>query len=215
MYLSKLIIDNRISKSRWLLIRPYLLHKAIFHAFPDVTEGGAGRVLYRLDNDDPSGDVCLLVQSEKEPQWGFAEMLTECLDSPPEYKPFAPVAKKGQRFYFRLKANPTVKREGKRLGIITEENQLIWLKRKAETSGFSIMSCAITPEGLLKDSKREAQGNKLDLSLLSVRFEGMLRVEDDATFFKAIQNGIGSAKGLGFGLLSIAPASGQNNAYTS
>ena len=206
MYLSNLIFDYRIPKARWLLIRPYLLHKAIFRAFPDITDGGPGRVLYRLDEDDVSGNTYLLIQSEKEPRWKNAGMLTECLVCPPEYKPFTPAFREGQVLYFRLRANPTVKRNGKRLGILEEEVQLAWLKRKAATSGFSILSCSIIPEGIIKDSKHEAEGEKLDMSLFSVRFEGMLRVEDTEVFLKAIQNGIGSGKGLGFGLLSIAVA---------
>ena len=35
-------------------------------------------------------------------------------------------------------------------------------------------------------------------------FEGVLRVADPAALASAVENGLGSAKGYGFGLLSLA-----------
>jgi CRISPR-associated protein Cas6/Cse3/CasE subtype I-E len=42
----------------------------------------------------------------------------------------------------------------------------------------------------------------------AARFDGTLQVTDTDTFLKAVENGIGPAKGFGFGLLSLAPARG-------
>jgi len=44
-----------------------------------------------------------------------------------------------------------------------------------------------------------------DLQLLSVQFDGLLRILDQDMTRKTVENGIGSAKGFGFGLLSLAP----------
>jgi CRISPR system Cascade subunit CasE len=44
------------------------------------------------------------------------------------------------------------------------------------------------------------------LCLLAVRFDGLLQVADPARLQAALRQGIGSGKGLGFGLLSLAPA---------
>jgi CRISPR system Cascade subunit CasE len=41
---------------------------------------------------------------------------------------------------------------------------------------------------------------------MSVQFDGILRVSDPDKLHAAIENGIGSGKGFGFGLLSLAPA---------
>ncbi len=38
----------------------------------------------------------------------------------------------------------------------------------------------------------------------AVRFEGVLKIINKELFTKTIENGIGSAKGFGFGLLSLA-----------
>lgn len=205
MYLSKLILDPRSRHTRRLLASPYELHKAIARAFPDATDGGTGRVLFRLDEDRHTGRLCLLVQSEKEPEWSKAELLSACAAEPPQNKVFHPVLREGQLLYFRLRANPTVKRNGKRLGLLKEEQQLDWLRRKAEQNGFSVMSCTVIPEGLCRDSKGNRMTSETPLTLLSVRFEGVLRVEQPEAFLRALQNGIGPAKGIGFGLLSAAP----------
>lgn len=206
MYLSKLTLNLSSLETRRLLLSPYLLHKAIFRAFPDANGGGPGRILYRLDEikKDNGSHTYLLVQSEKEPQWEKAELLVSCLyyyESKPLNLEFIP----GQVFYFRLRANPTVKRNGKRLGLLNEEVQLDWLKRKAQDAGFTILSCSVIPEGMVKDDKRKDADTIFKMTILSVRFEGKLKVTAPQLFGKALELGVGSAKGLGFGLLSVAP----------
>lgn len=208
MYLSKLMLNPRLREGRKFMTSPYGLHKAIARAFPDATDGGPGRVLYRLDEASRAGIFSLLVQSEKEPCWDRAALLISCLNQPPEYKAFSPVFPHGQALYFRLRANPTVKRNGKRLGLLREEEQSAWLERKGDSGGFSVISCTVIPEGMVMDNKRELGSAEIKLSLLSVRFEGVLRVEQSDSFLAAIENGVGSGKGFGFGLLSVASIRG-------
>jgi CRISPR system Cascade subunit CasE len=207
MYLSKLILNPTLLKTRQVLISPYTLHQAVFRALPDASDGGPGRVLYRLDEDKSSGNAYLLVQSEKQPRWDRAEVLADCFGEPPKSKIFTPQVRRGQLLYFRLRANPTMKRNrGKRLGLLREEAQLSWLKGKAAASGFSIISCTVIPEGILTAKKQDSEGCKREMSFFSVRFEGLLRVEEPEAFLKSLRTGIGSGKGMGFGLLSVAPA---------
>jgi CRISPR-associated protein Cas6/Cse3/CasE subtype I-E len=42
---------------------------------------------------------------------------------------------------------------------------------------------------------------------VGVRFDGLLTVVDPVRFVQTLETGVGSAKGFGFGLLSIAPPS--------
>lgn len=210
MYLSRLMFDNHSVRARRLIASPYQLHKAIMHAFLDAVDGGPGRVLFRVDHSGDSGDVYLLVQSEKKPDWHKAEQLLNSLSEPPQSKPLDLRLSKGQVLYFRLLANPTVKRQrgdnqpSKRLGLLREEDQLTWLKRKGEEGGFSLLSCVTTAKEMLKDIK-EDNAARHKLSLLSVCFEGVLMVGNPEAFLEIVRGGIGSAKGLGFGLLSLAP----------
>ena len=150
----------------------------------------------------------MLVQSEKAPEWVRAELLGACLAKPAACKAFQPEFCQGQLLYFRLRANPTVKRDGKRLGLLQQGDQVAWLRRKAEQGGFSVVSCTVVPEGLCKDAKGDGNGGNVPLAFLSVRFEGVLRVEQPSALLPTIRDGVGCGKGLGFGLLSVAPLRG-------
>jgi len=206
MYLSRLKLNPAVRKTRELLISPYQLHQAIYHAFP---EDGAGRVLYRIDENQRIGTISLLVQSEKEPDWKRAEYLNLCLIDKAEFHHFTPDLKSGRALFFRLRANPSVKKQeegkknGYRVGLIKEKDQLAWLNRKAESGGFSIVSCRIIPEGIARDDRSGAVNDRL--RHFAVFFEGVLKVTDELIFTETVENGIGSAKGFGFGLLSLAP----------
>jgi len=195
-----------------MLINPYTLHQAVYRAFPEKSDGGPGRVLYRIDQNRRTSAVSLLVQSEKAPDWDKADYLRECLLEKAECKPFSPTIAAGQHLYFRLRANPSVKKQaegkknGYRVGILREEDQLKWLHKKAEESGFAVVTCQSMPEGIISDERRQANGGKL--RHYAVCFEGMLKVENQDIFVVTLNNGIGSAKGFGFGLLSIAPVRG-------
>lgn len=211
MYLSRLKLDPSRRKTRELMISPYQLHQSIYRAFPDKSEGGPGRILYRVDRDRRTGSLSLLVQSEKEPEWGRSDYLWECLAREHETKPFEPYLFRGQVLHFRLKANPSVKKqqEGKkngfRTGLLREEDQLDWLKRKAERSGFKVGRCRTVPEGMIDSRKQRSEKNMRHFGVL---FEGTLQVTEPGKFQETLRDGIGSAKGFGFGLLSIAPAGG-------
>lgn len=211
MHLSQLKLNTYRRATRELRLNPYLVHQAVLRAFPDSCDGGPGRVLYRMDTDR-NGNAKLLIQSQKMPDWAKAGLLAECLEERPappiDYPPFL---KPGQSLYFRLRANPTVKKQapgrdnGYRVGLWHEEDQMAWLKRKAEAGGFAVLRCRVLPEGtILLDKSSEA--NKV--RHFAVIFEGILRVTQMDLFLQAIENGIGSAKGFGFGLLSIAPVKG-------
>lgn len=222
MYISRLKLNPSTRKTREILINPYMLHQAVYRAFPDKPDGGPGRVLYRVDENKLDGAISLIVQSEKVPDWTKAEYLGECLLEKARCKPFAPPIMGGQRLYFRLRANPSVKKQaegkknGYRLGLLREEDQLRWLHKKAEESGFSLVACRAMPEGIVRDEigkKAEASsisGVSDDLQIpvrlrhYAVRFEGVLKVINPDLFAATLRNGIGSAKGFGFGLLSIA-----------
>lgn len=140
----------------------------------------------------------------------------------------------GQLLSFHLKANPTkrVARDGdplkgKRVDLLRESDQVDWLIRKGigdgtETGGFEIPHeldnvnaekgspvkfIRIRNEGKISSRKRK-DGNEAvayDVTLLSVTYEGILRVTDKNRFIKSLIRGIGPGKAYGFGLLSVAP----------
>lgn len=125
----------------------------------------------------------------------------------------------GQTLSFRLRANPTKrlgkaagKDEGKRVGIYKEEEQRQWLREKLEgnghrqsTGGFHLLGAQISREGKIENPKAINRADQShDLKLFAVQFDGVIRVVDKDKATRSIEQGIGSAKGFGFGLLSIA-----------
>jgi CRISPR system Cascade subunit CasE len=127
----------------------------------------------------------------------------------------------GQTLAFRLRANPT-KRLGKaagddkskRVGIYKEEDQLKWLREKLEgnehrrqlAGGFRLLRAQISREEKIDNPKAINRADQAhDLKVFAAQFDGVLQVVDPGKAIQTIERGIGSAKGLGFGLLSLAP----------
>lgn len=200
MYLSRLILNLKSAQVRRELANVYEIHRTIMGAFPDGEEG-PGRVLFRIE-ESQEAKVTILVQSSKCPDWGKARLAPGYLDRPVDWKVFEPIISNGQKLRFRLLANPTVKRDGRRIGIFREEELKSWLSRKAEAAGFSIEQVMILPRGIV-DGVKTAYEDGLEFS--SVIFEGILEVKEERLFLESLESGIGSAKGFGFGLMSIAP----------
>lgn len=205
MYLTKLILNPLSSEVVRDLANPYEFHRTLLRAFPDQDEGGPGRVLYRVERteaiDDQGEAPVVLVQSDHAPDWTRARVRPDYFRDrlPPKVIPTEFTV--GARFRFRLRANPTVKREGKRHALYREEEQLQWLHRKAESAGFRVTAVTVAAEGNSVGSKRKGHH---EITLAAARFDGELEVVDPALLKAALQVGIGSAKGFGFGMLSLA-----------
>ena len=210
MHLSLLRLNPKSRRAMTEASRPYELHRSLLTAFPDMAAGGSGHVLFRLDTDRETGGMSVLVQSENEPDWGKLNGVTGFVTGY-EWKQFDPVFVREQVLRFRLRANPTkrVKETGKRQGILGEEAQTDWLRKKGSQNRFEVIEVMVTKEGFAEDKLTDKNEEKHNLTMLSVRFDGLLRVIDPEAFRRTIEQGIGSAKGLGFGLLSLAPGSGD------
>lgn len=221
MFLSKLTLDVRHDSARRDLAHMYELHKTILSkGFDGIVKDAIGRVLFRVDYVQHDAPI-VLVQTSRLPDWSRLE--PGYLRWEPETKPFDPWFEIGQQLQFRLRANPT-KREphvqkSRRLAHISEEGQIEWLIRKGQLSGFKLLgdwiesndpvtakprrfpnfSVAVRADG------RSETGKCAKGWLLAVHFEGVIEITDRKQFHQAIERGIGSGKGYGFGLLSVAP----------
>jgi len=216
MYLSRLILNPRNRRVQREVADPYQMHRSIMRAFPDDLDDQTERVLFRLEPHPHAGTPSLLVQSLTHPDWAWlaepgARGYLLPVDAPnPAIKSFDLSLVPGQALAFRLRANPTVKRrfkdgQHKRVGIYREEEQIKWLERKAGWGGFHLIS--------VNTHRQETVGGRIrrdgathKLRLLSIQFDGLLQVTDPERLRQAVRQGIGSGKGLGFGLLSLAPA---------
>lgn len=203
MYLSKLVLNLRHPWVRRDLGNPYEMHSTLAWLFEDPK---AARPLWRLESLRPP---VILLQSVLPPDFdrlrnrdGYEGYFRE----PPQSKPygrFLDRLTRGQVLRFRLEANPTVTRAGKRHGLRRVEDQIGWLHRQAQRCGFEILGATVSRVERRSFPKR---GREVVIVLLAVRFDGYLRVRDPELFREAVVNGIGHGKALGLGLLSIAPA---------
>jgi len=207
MHLSRLTLNPRTRRVQRELADPYQLHRTLMRCFPDGLESPEHeRVLFRVDTDRRTDVPVVLMQSHLAPEWGWlAEPGARgYLMSAPESKEFTLALAPGQPLAFRLRANPTVRRGGKRQPLYREEDQLTWLTRKGEQGGFRVLHSSAVQEGDQTAWVHRDEGI-LKATLFAVRFDGLLHVTDPERLWRAVCTGIGSGKGLGFGLLSLAP----------
>jgi CRISPR system Cascade subunit CasE len=202
MFLSRLKMNIRNKRVRHELEDVYELHRTLLGAFSEKPNGASSKVLFRVEDDPTTKNPQVLVQSEMEPDWGPMLLETHYLLDKPDVKRYDPMIRNGQILRFRLLANPTKKHDNKRLGILNEDEQVIWLDRKAKENGFCLAQVTTIPRGFSKGTR---QGVKM--TFYALQYEGVIKVTDADKFIVGLKNGIGSAKGFGFGLLSIAPYS--------
>lgn len=219
MYLSLLALNPRSRQVRREIADCYQMHRTVWSGFP-AAKAEEERVLYRLETDARSGDIRLLVQSLGRPDWsslagaspGAAAYLVEGCPENPVIKQFDLALAAGRQLRFRLVANPTVRRSqraekapGKRVSLLGEEEQLRWLDRKGEAAGFRLLEARVSPSQRITGWKQGDDGWK-QLTIDRVCFEGRLEVGDPDRLRRTVAEGVGSAKGFGCGLLSLAPA---------
>lgn len=223
MYLSRLVLNPRSRQTQSELANPYEMHRTIMSAFPEELPPGE-RVLFRLEEAPRAAQLVLLVQSQTAPDWSKLsspgnpyllrdENLLQGAPNPAvKQVELRQMLKEGQRLTFRLRANPTAKRtfekDGvktkKRIGIYREEDQVRWLERKLTEAGCRLLAARTSGAEMQQgELRRDAERHRL--KYLGVVFDGELLVEDPERLAQAVNNGIGSGKGLGFGLLSLAP----------
>lgn len=207
MYLSQIMFNGLDRKAHRVLASDYHMHAALMKAFPQwrSEDRNESRILFRIEPPkENSAWIQVLVQSPVKPDW--EELLARYGKAArPKTCDYYLTSSSGDRFRFRLRANPTVTRQAKRFALIGEVDQLAWLQRQASKKGFLIHRCTVIDEGV-SHSFKEAEKGKHKMSLRTVRYDGILEVVDSTEFTKTLRSGIGPAKGLGCGMLSLAPA---------
>jgi len=196
MYLARLKLNQTRLAIGWVA-NPYRVHQRLRLAYPNDR-----RLLFRIEPMSNSSHQQILIQSHTAPDWSTAFDDFRVLAAPPDYKTFAPQLVNGQRYRFRLLANPTVKRAGKRYSLFKIDEQQAWLSRKLMAIGAEVLSTQAMARGLQRSRKNPAKDERLQTHF-AVLYEGVLIAADAESLQVGLENGIGSAKGYGFGLLSL------------
>lgn len=222
MLLHRIHLNRRCREARRDLADPYQLHATLCRAFCTPEQKcPAGEFLWRLEPEtDGVESPRILVQSRSTADWsridiaGWLAQADPAIDLPERLA--LDSLNVGKRFRFRIRANPCVTRNGKRLGLLKVEEQEIWFKRKSEQHGFSLprltsfdfadtslgrTDVRISHEQMLRGNQHSGNG----IRVYSVLYEGQLLVTEPESFKKALLIGIGHGKAMGLGLLSVAP----------
>ena len=222
MYLSRIHLNPLCKEVRRDLADPYQLHSTLCRAFCGPEEKcPPGEILWRMEPERESAALpCLLVQSRSLPDWskigvhGWLSKADPAIDLAARLNLDA--LGTGQRFRFRLRANPCVTRQGKRLGLLRTQEQEGWIVRKGELHGFTLppgavfdfsepasgrVDVRITQEQMIRG--KQHSGNPI--RIYSVLYEGILTVSEPEKIKDALCSGIGHGKAMGLGLLSVIP----------
>lgn len=211
VFLTKFEVNTARRGAKMLLASPQAMHAAALSAFPT---GQAGRVLWRVDQWRVSTYLYLLTESEPDlthlvEQAGWP---TTHAWQTRDYTPVLDGLTAGQRYGFRLTANPTRStrvHEGKRsqrVAHVTAAQQLDWLIGKSDALGVDIGTSEEPTVGVVARGVETFRREGARVTLSRATFEGVLEVTDPAQLRAAITAGIGPAKAYGCGLLTLAPA---------
>lgn len=198
MYLTELVLELHQRAN------PYDLHRKLWQLY-DLPPGNERPFQFRVEQIK-GNTARILMQSVIQP--------LECMHGIRilRSKKFLPAFQPGQYLRFRLKANPikTIKDEGGRknskgetkscrVPLIDDEQQIEWLSRKLALAASLIEVVVRSREDIY--FRKGGHAGKV----VTVTFEGKLRIDDHDVFNEILASGIGPAKGFGCGMLSLAP----------
>lgn len=195
---------------------PYDMHRTLARAFANGPDDPVQPFLWRLETSRDVEPPTLLVQSQGEPRW---EHLPEGYVQAQAQRSWTPEAVfgKGKGVTFRVRANPTVNRvpqatsadepasgssrgRRKRLGLWREEEQLEWWQRQAERLGLGTVAATVSHAERL----RCRRGGSI-MTVATAQFDGQAVIADPEALAAGVRSGIGHARMLGLGLVSVAP----------
>lgn len=193
IFISRLLL-SRMEMIQERIIDEYGIHQLVYGLFPS----GANRdFLYYVDYGDHLGGVSIVIQSHSVPE--------HCRIGRIQTKEIPDAFFQCESYYFQMRINPVVKKDGHLLRIENRSSEAIeWLCRRADTMGvvFSIDSMDKKAGGVLR-MRRKADARSISISYVDI--VGCLRVIDRDRFLTVVNNGFGAHKGFGFGLLQLWP----------
>lgn len=210
MFLSRLVLDRRNPSVIQSLRDCHDMHRTIMKAFPESGSANAREkygVLYRLIEQEKN--IVLYVLSDIEPEWesirsnGFEAK--GCKDISGLLNVLIPK----RRFAFDILVQPYRKQsreEGnsRRIMLRTPEERQAWLEKKATENGFRLEWFREEGHNLITGKHSEENGGAMFIG--TVRYRGVLSVEDKEKFTKAFKRGIGPGKAYGLGMLMLSRA---------
>lgn len=227
MYLTRFRINTARTGARRMLSSPQMLHAAVMLSFaesPSPEDDGA-RVLWRIDRDSRA-ETHLCIVSPARPDLTH---LVEQAGWPTtggwrtyDYAPFLARLGAGDRWAFRLTANPvhtarrTDQEPTKLTAHVGPKNQTNWLLGRQEAAGFRVVEKPVEQQIIAEQDVHELvvhdrrqlaftkRGGPKPVSLVTVVYDGKMEVTDPDALRRTLTRGLGRAKAYGCGLLTLA-----------
>lgn len=230
MYLSRVFLNPGRRATRDWVSSPQHMHAAVLAGFPE--KNAANRPLWRIDKG-PHRFELLMVSRERPDLMHLVENGGWSTSEPDvaDYRPFLTRIEEGRRYLFRLRANPVRSTKdrvaaggrGRVVSVGSRAMQERWLMDRADALGFVIPSSeedlrsetgellarrnlTLTERGTLRFGKH-ADGSRMQVTLATAQFDGLLEVTDAVALRGALTSGVGRGKAYGCGLLTLAPIS--------
>lgn len=232
MYFTQIELNPVRRQTKRFLGEPETLHAAVSALFPRSCED-VGRILWRVDSLGKG--LFLYVVSEQKPdatslieQAGWSQVAPA---RSVEYDSFLQSIENGQRYNFRLTANPTHTpwiqgKRGKPVSHVTERYQRQWFMQKCPLLGIQCHDAlddnatseeysesaenflnnyfVIRERGKRVFYKKDHAGNRHQIPVAYATYEGALLVKDADKLRAALCAGVGRKKAYGYGLLTLA-----------
>jgi CRISPR system Cascade subunit CasE len=225
MFLTRFTINPARRGAHKLLGSPQAMHAAVLSSFapqppPTGEEPTApaqpSRILWRVDRSATTNTHLYILSPARPDLTHLVEQAgwptTETWQTR-EYSSLLERLQEGQRWAFRLKANPVhavrvaQEQRTKPLGHVTVAQQETWLTSRTHKHGFTLAKG--TPDALdLLVHDRETirfKRNNATVTLTTATYDGILHITDAQALRTALVTGIGRAKGYGCGMLTLAP----------
>ena len=207
MFLSLISLSLDKPDTAWGLIHPNVFHEELGACFGGR---GTGRLLWRIDKIYDR--MCLFVLSNEKPKLSrFCKKFSDSEDSftVKGYDSFLDKLQENDVCRFRLAANPTwseksLNDSGKRGKVHAHTVPLAqkkWLIDHSAKNGFSLSedSFAILESEWRRFMKKDGS----NLSLIYVKYEGILKITNIDLFRSVLTSGIGRGKAYGMGLMTV------------
>lgn len=195
----------RLSRSECTALKmqdAYGIHRVVYSLFPKVGDDTRDFLYADKGGDFSTRNILLLSKRPPvPPEIGIVES-----------KSIQPAFLTHEHYAFEVRMNPTKRdkasgtivaiRGNKTAGQTQRDALAEWFAQKTLNQGFSVdaTSLIITDVGVQQFKKDEST-----VTHGKATFRGKLYVTDRALFIKSFEEGIGRAKGFGFGLLQIVP----------
>lgn len=204
MYLSTLTLNPDHDQARRDLGDAFEMHRTLTQAFASDSSANPRPFLWRIEPGEVAGQAgVVVVQSATPANW-------RVLEGQPGYAvkihgnqrvDLEKTIEAGGTYLFRLQANPSITRDGRRIPLYGEAGQREWLALQGQRFGFDIL--AFTRKERRKIQLRQGnEGNRI--TVFAVDFEGVMKVKSPPSLHKAMLSGLGYGKSWGLGLLSLS-----------